>query len=185
MKRHVMRPVFWGWMLAFGVWMCVPGDAQAPDKSILLFDFEEDTQEWKLDWESQDADPQVSVAQAHHGKKSISYAHHFKPDQKAVGCVVTLRDPKDCSAFGELRGWIYIPEHNEWQAQMYVRSGDDWTLSWGRLQEGLKHGWHQVEIKISSITNPTQVKDIGIQLKNWDLEGDVTFYVDQVEAVER
>ena len=165
--------------------MSVPANAQAPNKSVLLFDFEQDTEEWRVDWDSLDAGPQVSESQAHHGKKSIAYAHRFKPDQQTVGGVVTFKAPRDFSEFEELSGWVYIPEHDDWQAQMYVRSGDDWTLNWGRLYEGLKRGWNRVEIKIASIGKPTEVKDVGIQIKNWNVEADVTLCIDQVEAIER
>mgnify|MGYP001563654295 FL=1 len=56
--------------------------------------------------------------------------------------------------------------------------------SWGKLYERLQDGWHRVEIDVSDIENPGEVKDIGVQIKNWSLDGEVTFYIDEVMALE-
>lgn len=160
----------------------VPAASRQTGSDNLLFDFEANTQGWRVDWGDADAGPTLTEAQAHHGKKSIAYSHRYGPEREVIAGVVALPSPKDLTGTKGLGAWVFLPEGHDWELQMYVRSGDDMTTTWGKIQRSLKGGWHRALIDASAIKNPSQVREIGVQVKRFGFFGTATIYVDQVEV---
>jgi hypothetical protein len=67
---------------------------------------------------------------------------------------------------------------------MYSRCGDDWALQLGTLYTDLEPGWHKIDLHRRDILDVSKIMDLGIQVKNFAVEGiNTTVFVDQVEMI--
>ena len=155
----------------------------APGGVVLLHDFEEGTEGWKIDWGYNMGGPTRSTYYAHSGQGSVAFHHSFKHDEEAAAGCVSYKTPKDFSGYKEIRAWVYIPGGKaQWSLQMYVRSGSDLTPSWGKVYKAWLGDWHVIKLDVRDIKHPEDVRDLGIQIKN-RADTRATLYYDQVEAV--
>lgn len=154
------------------------------DKNMILFDFETGTDGWKVDWGCSLGGPNAVTGEAHHGKSAVSFGHHFENQQEASAGVVVFQEPKNFTGYKTISAWVYFPPKTyDWQAQIYVRSGEGRDPAFGKLEQGLKAGWHQVKIDAQDIPDIANVKEIGVQVKNYTIDREMTFQFDQVEAL--
>jgi len=159
-----------------------PGHGQV----VLMHDFEEGAEGWRIDWGYNMGGPTRSNDYAHSGKGGIVFRHNFFKGEEAAGAVVTYKTPKDLSAFKELRAQVYLPEgkSNLWELQMYVRTGPELATTWGRIYKAWRGEWHEVKFDLKNVKNPADIREIGLQVKNF-AETKATIYYDQIEAVGR
>lgn len=158
--------------------------AQQPGGSMLLVDFEDNTDGWKIDWGCSSGGPEMVTGEAHHGKSSAAFMHQFgKEQESAAGCMV-FDEAKNFTGYKKLSVWVFFPDKTyDWQAQLHVRCGDLQDVAFGKLEEGLKAGWHQITMDAQDIPDITSVKEIGIQVKNWTFDRELKFHIDQLEAL--
>lgn len=158
--------------------------AQNSAENILLVDFEEGTEGWKVDWGCSLGGPEMVTGEAHHGKSSAAFTHHFEKEQEASAAVIVFDEPKNFTGYKTLSAWVYFPPKSyDWQAQIYVRSGESQDPAFGKLEQGLKAGWHQIKIDALDVTDIAHVREIGVQVKNYTIDREMKFHVDQVEAL--
>ena len=155
----------------------------APGGVVLLHNFEEGTEGWKIDAGCNMGGPTRSNDYAHSGNGSIVFRHFFKNDDDTASGFVSYKSPKNFSGYKEIRAWVYLPGgKDQWSIQMYVRSGSDLTLSWGKVHKAWLGDWHLVKLDVKDIKHPENVRDLGIQIKN-RADTRAALYYDQVEAV--
>jgi len=157
----------------------------AAGKVQLLYDFEDGPENWTKDWGlKQKLD--VAKRRTRHGKQSLLVKHHFKPKADNIGFRILFDSPKDFTiqpGFVGFSAWIYFPSGDAWQAQMYTHTGNAWKWREGKLNENLHPGWHQIKIMADEIEDLSEIRDIGIQVKNHKLNYKAKIYVDRVEAL--
>lgn len=151
----------------------------------LLFDFEEDTQAWTKDWGLLQS-PTQSTRFAKSGNGALSFNHHFAPKNESVGVKYFSESPMDYSAtegFAGFSAWIYLAGGNQWEVQMYVRTGEKYTWAESRLYRNLGPGWHQIIMQAKEIPDLQDIRDIGVLVKNFSLNITTDVFIDKVEAV--
>ena len=151
----------------------------------LLFDFEEDTQSWTKDWGLLQS-PTQSTRFAKSGNGSLSFNHHFTKKAESVGVKFFSESPMDYSAtegFEGFSAWVYLAGGNQWEVQVYVRTGEKYTWAQSRLYQNLGPGWHQLIMQAKEIPDLKDIRDIGILVKNFSLDITTDVFVDKVEAV--
>jgi hypothetical protein len=160
-----------------------PAQAPAPAPAGVLYDFETDLEGWRADWGCTEGGPETSQAQAHKGKSSIVCHHKFGKGDESAAVTVTFDEPKNLTG-SKLSAWIFLPEHSgTWQAQIYVRSGEDKTPVFSRMKDGLKAGWNQVVMSSGEMPDAGDVQEMGVQVKNWNAKRSLEFFVDEIEIV--
>ncbi|MBN1268184.1 MAG: hypothetical protein JXB04_01230, partial [Kiritimatiellae bacterium] len=158
--------------------------ASAPAEPIVLFDFEDGPQGWEVDW-GLDSKPATASRYASNGKQSLALEHTFGKDKEAIAVLVILKEIADFTSLPGFEGvsaWVYLPTGNFWEAQVYVKTGPNWNISWGSLHQQLASGWHKVVIRKDEIADPADVRAIGVQIKNYSLSTQTKVYVDYVQA---
>ena len=151
----------------------------------LLFDFEQDIQEWAKDWGLLQP-PLQSTRFAKSGNGSLSFNHHFTAKAESVGVKFFSETPMDFSlteGFQGFSAWVYIAGGNQWEVQLYVRTGEKYTWAQSRLYKNLGPGWHQVIMQVKEIPDLKDIRDIGILVKNFSLDITTDVFIDKVEAV--
>lgn len=151
----------------------------------LLYDFENNNEGWTSEWGAKQ-DPTSDTHFSKHGKASLKVHHHFKKKDDNVGVRILFESPKDFTTipgFGGFSAWVYFPGGDCWETQIYTHTGDDWEWCNGKLHKDLQPGWHQIFITPEEIPNAKQIRDIGIQVKNFKIDQDTAFYVDRIEAI--
>ena len=151
----------------------------------LLYDFEDNNEGWTTEWGAKQ-NPTNDTRFSKRGKSSLKIEHRFKKKDDSVGIRILFESPKDFTTipgFGGFSAWVYFPGGNSWEAQIYTHAGDDWKWCFGKLNQNLQPGWYQIFIKPEEISDATQVRDIGIQVKNFKMDQDAAFYVDRIEAI--
>jgi hypothetical protein len=151
----------------------------------ILYDFEDNNEGWTTEWGAKQ-NPTNDTRFARHGKGSLKVNHRFKKKDDNVGVRILFESPKDFTTipgFGGFSAWVYFPGGNSWEAQIYTHTGDDWKWCNGKLNQNLQPGWYQIFIKPEEIADAKQIRDIGIQVKNFKLDQDTAFYVDRIEAI--
>lgn len=154
-----------------------------PGSIVPLFDFEGSTEGWRIDKGFNGGGPAISQNFAHQGKSALVFHQRFRKNSETSSGVVTFKAPKNLTPYREIRAWVNVPPgEGNWQIQFYARSGNDLTTTWGKNYQAWLGDWHQVKIDVSSIKNPSEVREIGVQVKHsGDLYADV--YFDQFEAI--
>ncbi len=153
--------------------------------NTVLYDFEDDAQGWVTEWGPKGNPTNISKY-SRHGSKSLTIEHNFTQKDGAVGLRVILPEPTDFSKTAGFSGfsvWVYFPAGDEWEAQMYMHTGENWTWNEGTLYRKMEPGWHQIVIRPNQIKEAGKVRDIGIQVKNYKVNGKAEFFIDQVEMV--
>lgn len=153
--------------------------------NVPLFDFEGSPDGWEADW-GLEKEPVHSTRLAAHGEGSLMIEHQFSAGQEAVAVKRDLDAPRDFAAtpgFAGLSAWIYFPKGTDWQGQIYVCGSDADRPSWGTLHETLGPGWHKILMHPEEMGDAHDIRVIGIQIKNFKLDGQVSVYLDYLEAV--
>ena len=154
--------------------------------NVVLFDFEEDTQGWENESPTP-APVQISGARARHGKSSLVVKHFFTKDNKIMQCRVKEgfeHDVTKIAGFAGYSAWIYIPNGlGNWEAKMFVRSGEDWKWGEGVTEKHLEPGWHKVLIPVDKITHPNLVQDMGVEVINYTEKIESLICIDDVEMI--
>ena len=160
-------------------------DARAEVENALVYDFEDDTQGWVTDWGLKQ-EPQHGKRHVVKGKGALMLEHYFRKDSETIGIKVLLPQACDFTSaegFEGFTAWIYFPRGSWWEAQLYVSTGDNWEASWGRISQKMKAGWHKLFIGKREIADPSYIRSIGIQIKNYTLSTKAKIYIDDVRAV--
>ena len=164
---------------------CLSAAIAAHAENQILYDFETGNDGWTPEWGAKQ-NPTCDTHFSKHGKSSLRINHLFKKKDDCVGVRILFESPRDFTTipgFGGFSAWIYFPADDCWEAQIYLHTGDDWTWGNGKLYKNLQPGWHQIVIQSNEIADATQIRDIGIQIKNFKLSKESVFYVDRVEAI--
>jgi len=151
----------------------------------ILYDFEGNTEGWAPEWGLKQ-ELQTAKSRTRHGDHSLLVKHHFKPKEDSIGFRILFDAPKDFASkpgFAGFTAWIFVPGGDGWQAQIYLHTGSNWKWCAGKLHENLQPGWHQIVITKDEIGDATEVRDIGIQVKNFKLNYKAKIYVDRIEAL--
>ncbi|OQA29873.1 MAG: hypothetical protein BWY59_00048 [Verrucomicrobia bacterium ADurb.Bin345] len=152
---------------------------------VLLHDFENDTETWSAEWGL--TEPlQVKSGRSRSGSKALEVSHRFAPKKETIGFRIVLDPPRDFTmdpGFVGFSAWVYFPSGDGWEAQMYVHSGEAWKWGEGPLQNKLQPGWHRIMISSDRIADPTSIRSIGIQIKNYKQQREMRINVDRVEAL--
>lgn len=151
----------------------------------LLFDFEQDAQGWRGDWGLREP-PTSACERARSGKGVLAVTHQFTKKDATIGVHCVFDEPRDFTASAEFEAfsaWIYFPKGHGWQAQIYYHTGENWDWSEGTLYQELQPGWHQLVLHRKQMNGEALQRDIGIQVKNYDLNEKTTIYIDRVEAL--
>lgn len=154
-------------------------------KNQILYDFEDNDEGWTSEWGAKQ-NPTNDTRFSKHGKSSLRINHHFKKKDNNVGVRILFESPKDFTTipgFSGFSAWVYFPGGNGWEVQIYTHIGDDWKWCNGKLYKNLQPGWYQIFITPEEISDAKQIRDIGIQVKNFKLDQDTSFYVDRIEAI--
>ncbi|MBN1270014.1 MAG: hypothetical protein JXB04_10515 [Kiritimatiellae bacterium] len=163
---------------------CATRGLAAGDPSI-LYDFEENTDGWVVDWGLEQAPIQIK-RNAANGHGALAIDHHFRKDRETIGMRVPLPEPRDFTSvpgFDGFSAWVYFPNANWWEAQVYVSMGDNWETSWGKLSQKLNPGWHKITIGKDELANPADVRAIGIQIKNFTVNTQSRIFVDYIQIL--
>jgi len=159
---------------------------QAFGQNLVLYDFEKGDEGWRADWGCSLGGPDPVTDESHRGKGAIAFTHHFEKEQESAAGSVSFDQPKNFTGYKKLTAWVYFPPKSyDWQAQIYVRSGDEAEASYGKLEQGLKEGWHQLTIESQDILDIASVKAVGVQVKNWTIDREMRFCIDEVEAISK
>jgi hypothetical protein len=154
-------------------------------QSEMLFDFETGTANWAAHW-GLDAPPKIVSKYAITGKQCLEVVHTFDEKQETAAARVCFDPPLDLDNHPNVIGieaWLYIPHRNHWQAQLYIQSGPDWQSVWGALTPELSPGRHKLYIKTDRVQDPSFVRSIGIQFKNYKIKDTCRIYIDSVRFV--
>lgn len=152
---------------------------------VVLYDFEHDTEGWTAEWGlSEPMD--IAAGRSRSGEKSLLVTHRFAPKKEAIGFRVVYDPPRNFTmdpGFAGFSVWVYLPSADGWEAQMYVHSGEEWKWGESPLQKQLQPGWHRLMIGTDKIADPSLVRSIGIQIKNFKHQRVMKINVDRVEAL--
>lgn len=176
-----MRSIF----LSAGLAVLVSLSCGAGEPSFILCDFEDGTEGWSVDWGLKQL-PTVSSKRVRNGERSLCITHRFRKNDETVGVRLLFDEMRDFSlvpGFAGFRAWVYIPSGDEWEAQMYLHTGEAWTWCEGPLYNRLRHGWHEIDIRADRIADPSHVRDVGIQIKNYKLDYEAEILIDRVEVL--
>jgi serine/threonine protein kinase len=156
----------------------------APGSVMMLHDFEDGTEGWKVEQGFNMGGPKQSSEYAHSGKSSIVFRHYFKKDEESSAALVIYQKPINLSAYREIHAWVKVPKvQTQWTVQLYARSGKDVVQCWGKPYKAWEaEDWHLIKLDIKSIDFPKDVREISISVVN---PGEVKagIYLDQVEAI--
>lgn len=170
-----------GWLLATVVLFSI--DSLAGTK--ILYDFEAGVEDWAPEWGI--AGPlTASTSKARSGKGSLLLEHEFKKGNETIGVRVMHLEALNLSqepGFEGYSAWVYFPGGDEWEAQIYVHTGPEWAWREGKLNSRLQPGWHQIFITKQQIGDLTEIRDLGIQIKNYKLRQKAAVCIDRIEAM--
>lgn len=151
----------------------------------LLFDFEDGTDGWVLDWGLKQP-PSNTTERARLNKSSLALDHEFKKKEETIGVHIVFPEAQDFTtnkSFEGFSAWVCFPQGNGWQAQFYYHTGTQWTWHEGPRHENLQPGWHQVIIKKKQMNPSADMMDLGIQIKNFKINRHAAVLIDRVEAL--
>jgi hypothetical protein len=158
---------------------------------VIIHDFETDTE----GWENEAPNPVLATRgtnMVHHGAGALSFTFDFKKGSPNLHVRCKEGYPKNYSMYTTFRGftaWVYIARPTattkieNFEVQMFVRSGESWQWTTGDLNTELGLGWVRVDIRSDQIFDVGNIQDIGIQVRNHINDLKVTVYIDQVEAL--
>ena len=157
----------------------------------ILHSFEADTE----GWENETASPVLAYRDTnmvHHGQASLAFNFHFAKTNAILHVRCKEGYPKDFSGSPTFRGfsaWVYISRGDtslkieNFEVQMFVRSGEAWQWTTGDANSEIGLGWIKIDIRRDQIFDVSKIQDIGIQVRNRINDLKTTVYVDQVEAL--
>lgn len=157
----------------------------------ILHSFEADTEGWENESASP-VRPYRDTNMVHHGQSSLAFNFHFAKTNSTLHVRCKEGYPKDFSALPNFRGftaWVYISRGatslkiENFEVQMFVRSGETWQWTTGDVNSEIGLGWVKIDIRRDQIFDLAQIQDIGIQVRNRINDLNTTVYIDQVEAV--
>ncbi len=153
--------------------------------TTLLYDFEGGTEGWDSEWGLKQA-PTNSSKYSRHGDESLKLTHEFTKKDYTIGVRILFDNPRDFlseTGFAGFSAWVYFPSSDGWEAQFYTHNGDGWKWANGKLYNQLQPGWHQIFLRPEDIAGARELRDLGIQFKNFKVKGDASIYVDRIEAL--
>lgn len=166
-----------------------PVSAASAAENVLLFDFEDGTQNWEneTDGTVTPARAEISADVARHGRRSLMFRWRFGKKTHILHCRVKEdfdREVAQRPGFRAFSAWVFIPKGGpHWEAKMFVRSGPTWEWGEGETRRKLEPGWHRVEIPLEMIEDPQLVQDLGVQVIYYTDDLETPVYIDQVEGL--
>ena len=158
---------------------------------MIIHDFETDTE----GWENESPNPAPAMRDTnmvHHGTGSLAFNFQFAKRTPTLHVRCKEGYPKNFSMYPTFRGfsaWVYISRGatslkiENFQVQMFVRSGESWTWTTGDLNTEIGLGWVHVDIRNDQIFDVANIQDIGVQVRNLVNELKATVYIDHIEAL--
>jgi hypothetical protein len=147
-----------------------------------LFGFEDGTQNWQMTAGTSGSDIATSVDFGSEGTKALAIAVNYDDTQwQETAVYVQPAAPLDWSAYDTLSMDVYVPaEAQNFVAQLYTKTGDDWTWT-NTANIALQSGeWTTVSANLGELGNIADVRELGIKFGTYESNFRGIFHLDNV-----
>ncbi len=167
--------------------VCMLFSVAAGAEGPLLFSFEEGIEGWECEL-NRAVVPTHKEGRAKEGKSSLAFDFAFSEKYPLLQCRGLFPEGRgdfsNVPGFAGFSAWVYLSRgFPNWELQMFCRSGREWTWRTGPALKKRSPGWHKVSIPAENIATVSNIKDLGIQIRNPVEPLRCLILIDQVEMI--